>query len=183
MHTRGNLFSDGPSRYHALTVRPQSEGKVRTWLGDRDVFAFYPVTETSRFRNGRDYTHEQRFIPGYVFAHFNGTPRWHLLTWEHPWITGVIRRHDGEPGWLTEDSIAGLKAMRSTAELLSDKRRQARTIRKGDRVRIKGGYYEGNEVEIIELRMAHGRERGVFRIGLLGTHEVEMEISRMEKVA
>jgi transcription antitermination factor NusG len=161
-------------------VRPQSEGKVRTWLGDRDVFAFYPVTESTRYRQGRDYTHEQRFIPGYVFAHFNGAPRWHLLTWEHPWITGVIRRHDGEPGWLTEDSIAGLKAMRSTAEILTNKQRHARTIRKGDKVRIRDGVHQDRQTEVVELRGA----MGIIRIEIFGgVHEVEMELGRMEKVA
>lgn len=69
--------------------------------------------------------------------------------------------------------------MRSTAEQIEQKRHAARTIRKGDRVRLRDGAFQGSETEVIELRGVYG----VVKITLLGEREVEVELDRMEKVA
>lgn len=173
------IYTPGPSRWHCLTVPPQGERRAKQWLDRRGVYSFYPVEERTRHRLGRQTTAERPYIPGYVFARFPGAPWWHLIMGDGH-VYDVIRYTGAEePAWLVEASLSSLMDMRSRAELLEEKRRRGMTIRKGDRVRIRDGVLAGNVVEIVELRAT----RGVFRMGLLGLAEQEIELDRLEKVA
>jgi transcription antitermination factor NusG len=169
------------------------------------VYSFYPVEERTRYRLGRQATHERPYIPGYVFARFPGAPWWHLILgdtqgvadrpvngWDRQ-VADTLRQHrtffdvirytgSEEPAWLVEGSLSSLMGMRSRAELLEEKRRRGMTIRKGDRVRIKDGVpaMAGFTGEILALKST----RGVVEIMLFGrVCEVEIELDRMEKVA
>lgn len=164
--------------WFALLVPPQCESRAKRWLARQDVFSFYPVIEETRLRLGRQVNCERRVIPGYLFADFKQVPAWYwLLTSD--FVTGVLRRMNGEPGMLAPSTLETLINMRSRAEMLKRKQERAMAIRRGDRVRIRDGAYQGYTTEVVEVDGIFGK----VKLTLLGDREVSMELERMEKVA
>jgi transcription antitermination factor NusG len=69
--------------------------------------------------------------------------------------------------------------MREVDEALEERKRAARTIRKGDRVRIKVGEMVDWEVEIVDIK----GPRGVFHVKLFGAdHSAEVDLDKVEKL-
>jgi transcription antitermination factor NusG len=177
-HT-GPIYHPGPLRWYALTVYPQRENAAKLWLDRYSVVSFFPVLEGRKWRRNIMVPWQRRYIPGYVFAQFPGEPIWHVVQ-ASPFIHGVLRRHDGEPGILHPDTLHQLHAMRAMDGELEAKRAARRLIRKGDRVRLLDGPFKGSEVEVVEVDTAAGRAK--FPIKLLGQHLAEIGLEKVEKV-
>jgi transcription antitermination factor NusG len=175
------IVTPGESRWHCLIVYPQREAPTRIWLAEHGVEAFYPVTITKQRHRGRDISRVRRYLPGYVFANFPGEPAWwRILGDARRNVRDVLRVHNGEAGRLHEDTLTQLQAMREVDEELEERKRVARTVRKGDLVRIKVGELVNWEVEIVDIK----GPKGVFHVKLFGAeHSAEVDLANVEKLA
>lgn len=175
------LITPGPPRWHCLIVYPQREAPTRIWLGEHGIDSFYPVTISRQRYRGRDISRVRRYLPGYVFANFGGDPIWwRIMGDDRQNVRDVLRLHDGTPGWLHEDTLTQLQAMREVDKELEERKRQARTIRKGDRVRIKTGPFKDfTDVEVKEIKGL----RGMFEVMIFGRPTpVEVGLEQVEKL-
>lgn len=178
------LAGDDGVRWHALKVYPQRERAAKAWLLARGVYSFYPTRKIVRHVRGRALESERLYLPGYVFARFSGAPLWHRIISKPErriprMIHDVIRLHNGEPGMLHERSLQQLFAMRATEGELDARFQHARRLRKSDRATIRSGIYEGQEIEIIEIKAGKAR----FKIYMFGAEiETAMDVGRLEKV-
>jgi transcription antitermination factor NusG len=174
------IIAPGETRWHCLIVYPQREAPTRIWLEEHGVDSFYPVTITKVRHRGRDISRVRRYLPGYVFAKFDGEPIWwRIMGDDRRNVRDVLRLHDGEPGRLHEDTLTQLQAMREVDEEIEERKRAARTIRKGDRVRINVGEHVNWEVEIVDIR----GPKGVFHVQLFGAdHAAEVDLANVQKL-
>jgi transcription antitermination factor NusG len=180
------IVHDGLTRWHALLVFPQREAAARAWLDARKVYSFYPVRQQDRVIRGKKSTVERRYLPGYLFARFNGAPIWHRILRDHatdmgsPFIRDAIRLHSGEPGVLMPQSLSALLDMRSRDEMLTEAQQARRLVKPGCRARVKNGAYQGQEVEVVTLTAAGG---ATFRLRMFGGEfDVEVDASRLERI-
>lgn len=170
---RRSLYTEGPSQWYGLLTTPQGEERAQAMLEHANVYSFFPVTKAKRLRRGKRVDVKRRYLPGYLFARFPGTPRWHRVL-AQPFIRDVIRRQDGWPAPIAASTLDRIYAMRDTIE---ERDRAARTFRKGERARILEGSLEGEIVEFVEVRGS----MGVFSLGLLGGARCEVALSIVEK--
>jgi transcription antitermination factor NusG len=90
-----------------------------------------------------------------------------------------VRHSSGWPAVLAPQDLERLHAMRAIDEAEAERQRQARVIRRGDRVRILTGAFEGEEVEVMSLD--GGKVR--VRMCILGAElPVEVVFSGVEKI-
>jgi transcription antitermination factor NusG len=69
--------------------------------------------------------------------------------------------------------------MREIDEALEERKRAARTIRRGDMVRVKAGPMAEWEVEIVDIKGL----KGVFHVKLFGgDHAAEIDLGKLEKL-
>lgn len=174
----GALSEPGPARWYGLVVPPQREGAAEAWLALRGVYSFHPVKSRTVKIRGKCIRRESRYLPGYVFARFDGSIIWHRVQ-ASPFISDAIRLSSGQPATLNPNDLKGIYAMRHRDEAEADAERQARTIRPGDRARILSGVFEGNEVEVCEIRSGEAVLRLTMfgdcvpvRIPLAGLHKI-----------
>jgi transcription antitermination factor NusG len=163
--------------WHALITYPQRERAGKLWLDRRGVYSFFPVKRQVRMAHGRRIERDSRYLPGYLFAAFPGAPIWYKILGS-PFISNAIRGHNGEPGRLHPDSIVSLRAMASVDDEITNQWRVARTPRRGDRVRIKAGVFQGHEYEVVEIVSGNVR----LKLQLLG-RELDVPLDGVEKVA
>ncbi|WP_353474799.1 transcription termination/antitermination NusG family protein [Salipiger sp. H15] len=156
------IFEPGESAWYALLCRPQQERQAESWLAARDVYAFHPVTSRQTRVRGRVREYERRYLPGYIFARFNGVPLPHrVLT--SPFLTGALCRSDGRWGVLGPKRLAALHEMRARDlrqedELRAAKRKAAaaRRVLVGDRAMFRAGPFEGFHCEVVEIDAVGG---------------------------
>lgn len=165
------LFDPGPSRWHALIVTPQSEARVELWLARHGVYAFHPVLTVTRRRHGRVASHARRYLPGYVFARFDGAPRTHVVM-AHDDIRGAICRADGAWGVLAAQDLRQIHAMRDRArvEVLAAHAARKRRLAAiapvaGGAALFRAGPLAGQVAEVVELRPDGG---ALVRLRLFG---------------
>lgn len=153
------LFVKGAPRWYALCVNAQKEVAAEQWLSRRGVYAFHPVREFATRRFGKDLRRTERYLPGYVFARFDGDPVYSAVL-ESPFIWSAVTRLDGEWGVLRPDDLRYLHAMRRLSPEVEEKRAKdasaAKAIRRaalkaGDRALFRAGPFIGAECEVIEL--------------------------------
>jgi transcription antitermination factor NusG len=160
------LFNPGPRRWYALRVAPQSEARVEGWLARRGVYAFHPVLRLSQMRRGRRVCWTRAYLPGYVFARFDGVPRYDLILAE-PGVLGAVSRADGEWGVLDRASMHRVHAMRDLdraailAEVADRARARAarvamRTLTPGRPALFRAGPLAGQVAEVVDLCGADG---------------------------
>lgn len=173
----GAFTTEGDPRWHALIVVPQKEQAAEAMLARHDVYAFHPVTTRTASVRGKRKRIVSRYLPGYVFARFPGPVIWHKLM-ASPLISNAVRHSSGWPAVLMPADLERLHAMRAIDEAEEERRRQARIIRKGDRVRILSGAFEGEEVEVLSL----DNGRVTVRMCILGSElPVQIVFSGVEK--
>lgn len=168
---RPALYTPGPARWHALTVRPQREDQVEAWLALRGVYAFHPVLMRRTKVKGRVREYARRYLPGYVFARFNGEPLVHrVLDCDH--VVGALTLSSGEWGILNPAKLAAIHAMRKVdaegeARRAAEaaRRRQAAQLRNGDRALFRAGPFAGMACEVVSLK---GDGGVVVRIDIFG---------------
>lgn len=174
----GAFNIEGDPRWHALIVVPQKEQAAEAMLARHDVYAFHPVTTRTVSIRGKRKRVVSRYLPGYVFARFPGPVIWHRLM-ASPLIADAVRHSSGWPAVLMPGDLEKLHAMREIDEAEEERRRQAKVIRRGDRVRILSGAFEGEEVEVLDL--AGGSVR--VRMCILGSElPVQIVFSGVEKI-
>lgn len=151
------IFYPGQSRWYALRVAPQREDQVEAWLGIRGVYGFHPVLARKARRNGVVREYHRRYLPGYVFARFEGDPIEHAVM-ACPWVLGALCRSDGEWGVLEPKRLQAIHSMRKLdeaqkkARAASLARRQADArIRAGDSAMFRAGPFAGFPCEVVEL--------------------------------
>lgn len=156
------IFDRGESAWYALLCRPQQERHAESWLSARGVYAFHPVTTRRTRVRGKLRDYERRYLPGYVFARFDGVPIPHrVLT--SPFLTGALCRSDGQWGVLGPRRLAALHEMRSRDLRQEDERQEqkrraaaAGRVRAGDRAMFRAGPFEGMPCEVVEIDAAGG---------------------------
>ena len=169
----GPLVDPGPGRWHALTVTPTARAKIEVedWLARNGIYAFHPVLRISRRRGGRPVTVPRCYLPGYVFAKFEGAPRIHAVC-AHPDVRGAIARADGTWGVLDHRDLRAIRAMadHARAALLAThaarKRRMAAAApRPGGQALFRAGPLAGQTAQVVELRAGGS---AVVRLRLFG---------------
>ena len=105
------IVAAGPSRWHALTVQPQREDQVESWLSRRGVYGFHPVLRHATRVRGKVREYDRRYVPGYVFARFPGVAVQHRVML-CPWVTGAICAEGGYWGILEPKKLQAIHAMR-----------------------------------------------------------------------
>lgn len=151
------IFYPGQSRWYALRVAPQREDQVEAWLGLRGVYGFHPVLARKARRHGVVREYHRRYLPGYVFARFEGDPIEHAVM-ACPWVLGALCRSDGEWGILERKRLAAIHSMRKIDLLQKEAKAAARArrfaearLRRGDSVLFRSGPLAGFKAEVVEL--------------------------------
>ena len=172
------IFLDGQPRWHGLIVRPMREDQAEGWLEQRGVYAFHTVPERKRVIKGKQRRYVSRYLPGYVFARFPGHAIMHRVT-SSMFIRDTIRLSDGRPAVLDPRDLRQLHAMREVDQEQRDAAKRAKSIRKGDRVRIMTGVMAGQEVEVLDL--SNGRAKFMVRM-FAADVPAESDVGELEKV-
>ena len=165
------LFVPGPRRW-VPTCAPLREDAAEAWLSRRGVYAFHPVTTRQVPVRGRAREYVRRYVPGYVFACFEGEPIPHRVL-GGPFLTVVLRASNGSWGILGPDRLRRLHRMRRRDEVAEQRRRQAglrrqdrERLRHGDRALFRAGPFAEFTGEVVEVEADGGVK---VRFDLLGS--------------
>ena len=157
---------------------PLAELRAQAWLARRGVEAWFP-TETAwrRLARGprRKVSYERPVVPRYVFARFTGAPQWPALR-ECRWLTRVIGT-GGLPMPMSDAVMARMAEVPGRLRALRRKAEEARTVRPGDRVRIRDGAMAGWVVEVTDVHRGLAR----FVVPLLGAAGAAIPVDRLDK--
>jgi transcription antitermination factor NusG len=175
-----DLFHPGAPRWHALVTAPQAETKAEGWLGAHvpGCDAFHPVQAYRVRIRGREHDRHRRYIPGYVFARFPGPVIWHRLFAFCPYVRDAIRLTSGLPAALDPRDLVRLHGMRAADEAQEQAKARARLFNRGDRVRVLGGLWAGQETELLDVEGT----TGTIRVRLFNAeHEVRVSLAGLDK--
>jgi transcription antitermination factor NusG len=165
------LCYDGAAEWYALLCQPQREEAAERWLKQRGVYSFHPVLRRKQRVRGhlREYT--RRYLPGYVFARFDGAPRVHAVL-ACPMIVGALCASSGRWGKLDAGRLRALHAMRAVDEAQEARHKQDRQrlrrasrLRAGDAALFRSGPLAGLRCEVVSLTASDGVQ---VRLTLLG---------------
>lgn len=180
---RAIYHGDGGPRWHALITHTQRDDEAEHWLHLRGVYAFHPIRRRATRLRGKVMEYKRRYIPGYVFARFPGAAIPHRVM-SCPFISGVVTMQSGDWGILRPADLRKLYAMRDLDRAQESermaKRKRARGIKAGDRVRILSGlWYEGQETEVLDVQGGMAR----VMVHMFGTQmEAHADVARLRKV-
>ncbi len=129
--------------WYVLHVGPRTEKKVASVCQQNGIPCYLPLREETKVYQRRKVTVHKPLFPGYVFASLTGDTRIHVLRTNH--IYRILPPLD--EGRLVHE----IEQIRLA--LAADPRLEAKSgIRKGRRVRIKGGVFVGIEGLVEQLR-------------------------------
>ncbi|MBN8292832.1 hypothetical protein JI664_12730 [Rhodobacter sp. NTK016B] len=168
----------GTPTWYAFLTTPQKEGSAKAWLEKKGVEAWYPTeTRWRKIAKGKikRKEYEAVLVPRYIFARFTGRPQWDLLKASR-WLTGVVGI-DGVPLPITDETLAAMEQVPARLAEIRAREEERRTIRPGDRVRIRDGAMEGWVVEVRSIHAGIAR----FIVPLMGDRETEMQVGRLSK--
>jgi len=104
-------------------------------LEDRVGRIEIPVEPVTELRNGKKYTIDRVFLPGYVFVEMAlDNDLWHVVK-NTPRVTGFLQTGD-QPNALSEQEV---NAMLNRADVTKDKPKMKMKFTKGEQVRINEG--------------------------------------------
>ncbi len=117
-------------------VKESLESRVRAYhLEDRVGRIEIPTEPTTELRNGKKYTIDRVFLPGYVFVEMQlDNDLWHVVK-NTPRVTGFLQTGD-QPNALSEQEV---NAMLNRADVSKDKPKMKLKFAKGEQVRITEG--------------------------------------------
>lgn len=117
-------------------VKESLESRVRAYhLEDRVGRIEIPTEPTTELRNGKKYTIDRVFLPGYVFVEMQlDNDLWHVVK-NTPRVTGFLQTGD-QPNALSE---AEVNAMLNRADVTKEKPKMKLKFTKGEQVRITEG--------------------------------------------
>lgn len=117
-------------------VKESLESRVRAYrLEDRVGRIEIPTEPTTEMRNGKKYTIDRVFLPGYVFVEMAlDNDLWHVVK-NTPRVTGFLQTGD-QPNALSEQEV---NAMLNRADVTKEKPKLKLKFTKGEQVRITEG--------------------------------------------
>ena len=117
-------------------VKESLESRVRAYhLEDRVGRIEIPTEPTTELRNGKKYTIDRVFLPGYVFVEMHlDNDLWHVVK-NTPRVTGFLQTGD-QPNALSEQEV---DAMLNRADVSKEKPKMKLKFTKGEQVRITEG--------------------------------------------
>lgn len=117
-------------------VKESLESRVRAYrLEDRVGRIEIPTEPTTEMRNGKKYTIDRVFLPGYVFVEMAlDNDLWHVVK-NTPRVTGFLQTGD-QPNALSEQEVS---AMLNRADVTKEKPKLKVKFEKGEQVRITEG--------------------------------------------
>ena len=117
-------------------VKESLESRVRAFgLGDRVGRIEIPTEPVTELRNGKKYTIDRVFLPGYVFVELDlDNDLWHLVK-NTPKVTGFLQTGD-TPTPLSEQEVM---LMLNRADVVKEKPKLKVKFEKGEQVRITEG--------------------------------------------
>lgn len=117
-------------------VKESLESRVRAYhLEDRVGRIEIPTEPTTELRNGKKYTIDRVFLPGYVFVEMQlDNDLWHVVK-NTPRVTGFLQTGD-QPNALSEQEV---NAMLNRADVTKEKPKLKLKFAKGEQVRITEG--------------------------------------------
>lgn len=117
-------------------VKESLESRVRAYrLEDRVGRIEIPTEPTTELRNGKKYTIDRVFLPGYVFVEMAlDNDLWHVVK-NTPRVTGFLQTGD-QPNALSESEV---NAMLNRADVSKEKPKLKLKFSKGEQVRITEG--------------------------------------------
>ena len=119
-------------------VKESLESRVRAYhLEDRVGRIEIPTEPTTELRNGKKYTIDRVFLPGYVFVEMAlDNDLWHVVK-NTPRVTGFLQTGD-QPNALSE---AEVNAMLNRSDVTKEKPKMKLKFIKGEQVRITEGAF------------------------------------------
>src|ERR1700712_1573941 len=117
-------------------VKESLQSRVAAYhLEDRVGRIEIPTEPTTELRNGKKYTIDRVFLPGYVFVEMAlDNDLWHVVK-NTPRVTGFLQTGD-QPNALSEQEVS---AMLNRADVTKDKPKMKMKFTKGEQVRINEG--------------------------------------------
>ena len=160
-------------------VRESIESRVQAYgLHDRIGRIMVPTEPVTEIRNGKKYTIERVFLPGYVLVEMDlDNEIWHLVK-NTPRVTGFLGTGD-KPVALTEEEISSI-IFRS--DVSKDKPRMKVKFEKNESVKITEGPFANFNGVVDEVN--EDRETLKVMVTIFGrSTPVELEFSKVEKIA
>ena len=160
-------------------VRESIESRVQAYgLHDRIGRIMVPTEPVTEIRNGKKYTIERVFLPGYVLVEMDlDNEIWHLVK-NTPRVTGFLGTGD-KPVALTEEEISSI-LFRS--DVSKDKPRMKVKFEKNESVKITEGPFANFNGVVDEVN--EDRETLKVMVTIFGrSTPVELEFSKVEKIA
>jgi transcriptional antiterminator NusG len=160
-------------------VRESIESRVQAYgLHDRIGRIMVPTEPVTEIRNGKKYTIERVFLPGYVLVEMDlDNEIWHLVK-NTPRVTGFLGTGE-KPVALTEEEISSI-IFRS--DVSKDKPRMKVKFEKNESVKITEGPFANFNGVVDEVN--EDRETLKVMVTIFGrSTPVELEFSKVEKIA
>ncbi len=160
-------------------VRESIESRVQAYgLHDRIGRIMVPTEPVTEIRNGKKYTIERVFLPGYVLVEMDlDNEIWHLVK-NTPRVTGFLGTGE-KPVALTEEEISSI-IFRS--DVSKDKPRMKVKFEKNEQVKITEGPFANFNGVVDEVN--EDRETLKVMVTIFGrSTPVELEFSKVEKIA
>ncbi len=160
-------------------VRESIESRVQAYgLHDRIGRIMVPTEPVTEIRNGKKYTIERVFLPGYVLVEMDlDNEIWHLVK-NTPRVTGFLGTGE-KPVALTEEEISSILFRSDTSK---DKPRMKVKFEKNESVKITEGPFANFNGVVDEVN--EDRETLKVMVTIFGrSTPVELEFSKVEKIA
>ncbi len=160
-------------------VKESIESRVQAYgLHDRIGRIMVPTEPVTEIRNGKKYTIERVFLPGYVLVEMDlDNEIWHLVK-NTPRVTGFLGTGE-KPVALTEEEISSI-IFRS--DVSKDKPRMKVKFEKNESVKITEGPFANFNGVVDEVN--EDRETLKVMVTIFGrSTPVELEFSKVEKIA
>jgi transcription termination/antitermination protein NusG len=160
-------------------VKESIESRVQAYgLHDRIGRIMVPTEPVTELRNGKKYTIERVFLPGYVLIEMDlDNEIWHLVK-NTPRVTGFLGTGE-KPVALTEEEISSI-IFRS--DVSKDKPRMKVKFEKNESVKITEGPFANFNGVVDEVN--EDRETLKVMVTIFGrSTPVELEFSKVEKIA
>ncbi len=159
-------------------VRESLESRIQAFgLQNRIGRIMIPTEPVTELRNGKKYTIERVFLPGYVLVEMDlDNNLWHVLK-DTPKVTGFLGTGD-KPVALSEEEVSGILFRSETSK---DKPRMKIKFEKSEQVRITDGPFANFNGVVDEIN--EDRETLKVMVTIFGrSTPVEMEFGKVEKI-
>ena len=159
-------------------VRESLESRIQAFgLQNRIGRIMIPTEPVTELRNGKKYTIERVFLPGYVLVEMDlDNHLWHVLK-DTPKVTGFLGTGD-KPVALSEEEVSSILFRSETAK---DKPRMKIKFEKSEQVRITDGPFANFNGVVDDIN--EDRETMKVMVTIFGrSTPVELEFSKVEKI-